>query len=186
MVVSPDTTIKFILGSKPRDNNDRPDLLSTLIAAIRMSSNSSSIDDLALCIFGLLSVVALDAKGGASLRRLDVDALAIDVVRDYSDSPQVHELAFTLLHNMMADVERGCHGWRVSDLTKVILDSIEEHTDEEILQANAIQLLRVISRGTCLAKSLVRNERGRRILAMANANFPDSCKELVDSLLHDE
>jgi len=76
MVVSPDTTIKFILGSKPWDNNDRPDLLSTLNAAIWMSSNSSSIDDLALCIFGLLSVVALDAKGGASLRRLDVDVLA--------------------------------------------------------------------------------------------------------------
>ena len=71
----------------------------------------------------------------------------------------------------------------MSDLTKVILDSIEEHKDEEILQANAIQLLRG---GTCLAKSLVRNERGRRILAKAKANFPDSCNELVDSLLHDK
>lgn len=72
-----------------------------------------------------------------------------------------------------------------------LVDSIETHPGEEMLQVNAIRLLGVVvarEDGTCAAEGtcLVRSERGRRILAMASASFPDSCKELVHSLLHEK
>lgn len=183
MVVWPYTTVDIILWSKPRDGDDRSDLLSTLLAAIR--ANSTNVD-LAECIFGLLSIVALDAIGGASLKGLDADSLAMDAIRNHPDSSRLHEAAFALLHSTIADFDG-----RINDFAKEILDSIETHPGEEMLQVNAIRFLRVVvSRedGTCAAegKGLVRSERGRRILAMASASFPNSCKELVDSLLHEK
>jgi hypothetical protein len=62
-----------------------------------------------------------------------------------------------------------------------LVDSIETHPGEEMLQVNAIRFLRVVvSRedGTCAAegKGLVRNKRGRWILAMASASLPNSWK----------
>lgn len=184
MVVWPCTTVDIILGrSKPREGDDRSDLLSTLLAAIR--ANSTNVD-LAECIFGLLSIVALDAIGGASLKGLDADSLAMDAIRNHPDSSRLHEAAFALLHSTIADFDG-----RINDFAKEILDSIETHPGEEMLQVNAIRFLRVVvSRedGTCAAegKGLVRSERGRRILAMASASFPNTCKELVDSLLHEK
>ena len=109
MVVSPDTVVPFIVRSRARDElrTDRPNrpgrpgFLSTLLAVIR--TNLHNIEFVS-CLFGFLSIVALDTKGSASLTYLDLDKLAMDAIREHPDDrPQLHEVAFSLLKNMGAD-----------------------------------------------------------------------------------
>jgi len=104
MVVSPDTTVTYIARSRAREElrNDRPNrrFLSVLLTAIRETLHDV---DFVSCTFGFLAVVALDTKGGASLAYLDAETLAMDAIREHPDSPQLHEVAFTLLKNMDAE-----------------------------------------------------------------------------------
>jgi len=76
-----------------------------------------------------LSIVALDAIGGASLKGLDADSLAMDAIRNHPDSSRLHEAAFALLHSTIAVFDG-----RINDFAKEILDSIETHPGEEMLQ----------------------------------------------------
>ena len=108
MVVSPDTTVTYIVRSRARDElrNDRPTrpgkpgFLSVLLSAIRTTLHDA---DFVSRTFGFLSVVALDMRGGASLAYLDANTLAMDAIREHPDSPQLHQVAFALLQNMDAE-----------------------------------------------------------------------------------
>jgi hypothetical protein len=75
--------------------------ISVLLTAIRETLHDV---DFVSCTFGFLAVVALDTKGGASLAYLDAETLAMDAIREHPDSPQLHEVAFTSLKNMDAEV----------------------------------------------------------------------------------
>lgn len=135
MVVSPNTTAKSMLKSK-RSNDDRPNFLSTLLTAIQRSPTKV---DLVFSIFGLLSNVALDAKGSTILRSLGANALAVEAIRDHPDSPELHSVAFALLRNVLNVHEN--EQQHTLDLVQLVLQSMEKHTEDEMLQINGCQLL---------------------------------------------
>ena len=93
--------IRYVLLMKNSSNNvQNIGHISVLLTAIRETLHDV---DFVSCTFGFLAVVALDTKGGASLAYLDAETLAMDAIREHPDSPQLHQVAFTLLKNMDAE-----------------------------------------------------------------------------------
>ena len=158
--------------------------LPTLLTSVQ--TNPTKVD-LVFSVFGLLSNVALDAKGSTILRGLGADALAVDAIRDHPDSPELHSVAFTLLQNIVNVHEK--EQQHTLDLVQLVLQSMEKHIDDEMLQINGCQLLLgvVASSQTpqlCTSvQSLVRSGNGTEVLTLAGEKFPNSCKDLVDGLL---
>ena len=178
-VVSPNTTITSILGQKRRrrsdnhDDNDRLDLLPTLLAAIQTHSNN---DNLAFSVFGLLSNVSLHKKGIASLRSLNVYTLAVEAVRKYPSHVELQSVAFSLLHHIGNDAND--EQTTTLDLADLVMKSIVTHPDEEMLQMNARQLLQDLLCGD-------ENDCCDEIVTLARENYP-SCTNLVDELLQND
>ena len=176
-VVSPNTTITSILGQTRRrrsdnnDDNDRLDLLPTLLAAIQTHSNN---DDLAFSVFGLLSNVSLHTKGIASLRSLNVYTLAVEAAHKYPSHVELRTVAFSLLHHIGNDAN---DEQTTLDLADLVMKSIVTHPDEEMLQMNARQLLQDLLRGDG-------NDCYDEIVTLARENYP-SCTDLVDELQND-
>jgi len=180
MVVSSITTVNSIFRSKRSSDSDLPMLLPTLLTAIQTNLNKI---DLVFSVFGLLSNVARNVKGRKILRSLDADTLAMDAIRGHPVSPELHDVAFALLQNVI-NVRQENNEQQLLDLAKMILESMEMHPEEEML-TNACRLLGVISQSTGTVQDLVRSGSGRQVLTLVSENFPDSCNELVDGLLHD-
>ena len=103
MVVSANTTLTSILGTTKRstrrmnDDNERVDLLPTLLTAIQTNSDNA---DLAFAVFGLLSNVAIYNEGSASLSGLDVHTLATEAIRIHSSHSDLHDVVSSLLQNV--------------------------------------------------------------------------------------
>ena len=174
MAVFP-TIVKSILRSN-RGNTDSQDLLPTLLTAIEMNANDS---DLLFSVFGLLLNVSFDAKGCSTLQDLEVVTVAVDAIRDHQDSPELHELAFVLLQNMIpADGESEQQDLVIAQL---VLQSMQMHSEEEMIQINGCQLLDTIYMQTDTVRGLVRSQSN--MLTLASEKFPDSCKSLVHGLL---
>ena len=102
MVVSANTTLTFILGTKRHrqmndDNNEQVDLLPTLLTAIQTHSDNA---DLAFSVFGLLSNIAIHDKGCTSLIGLDVHTLATEAIRIHSSHSDLHNVVSSLFQNV--------------------------------------------------------------------------------------
>ena len=72
MVVSPAKTARSILGPE-RGKRSHIDILSILLSTVESNPTNA---DLAFAVFGLLSNVAVDARGRATLKNLGADSLA--------------------------------------------------------------------------------------------------------------
>ena len=173
MAVFP-TIVKSTLRSNR--GTDSQDLLPTLLTAIEMNANDS---DLLFSVFGLLLNVSFDAKGCSTLQGLEVVTVAVNAIRDHQDSPELHELAFVLLQNTLpADGESEQQDLVIAQL---VLQSMQMHSEEEMVQINGCQLLDIIYTQADAVRGLVRSQSN--MLTLASEKFPDSCKSLVHGLL---
>ena len=165
------TAIKSILKSK-RIGDDNLDLLPTLVASIQ---NNPSNAELIFSIFGLFLNVASDVKGLSALESLDdINTVAVGAIRDHPNSPELHEVTFALLQNTVnADCES-------EDSANLILLSMKNYPEEEMLQINGCKLLALLCSQSQAAQTLARNDLN--ILSLASENY-SSCQRFVDGIL---
>jgi hypothetical protein len=179
------TTIDSLLGLKFR--NTEEEFIPTLLSAMKKTSRNDSFQHFVVSVFGLLSKVSQIAKGSALLRNLSIRSLAMDTIQSYFDTPRIHEIAFTLLRNVLLFDKRENDERQTNDLIELILKSATKYPREEALQENACRLLVALvsqsNDGCQEARRLIQSTRGRRILSKASKNFPESCQEVVCALL---
>jgi len=177
-----DTSINSILKLKFRSDDNIPGLVPTVLASIKTNRSDSN---LVATLFGLLLNVSRTSKGSAVLRASSIDSLVIDTIQEHFDTPQLHEMAFALLRNILLVDECETNATeRSSDLIKLAFKSAMKYQCHGELQENVCRLLFVLtSQSNDEVRRLVRGKRCRQILTLASKNFPDSCQEVVCVLL---
>ena len=177
-----ETSINSILKLKFRSDDNLPGLIPTVLASIKTNRSDSN---LVVTLFGLLLNVSRTSKGSAVLRASSIDSLMIDTIQEHFDTPQLHEMAFALLRNVLLVDECEMDATlKSSDLISLALNSAMKYPCNGELQENVCRLLVVLtSQSNDEVRRLVQGKRCRRILTLASKNFPDSCQEVVRLLL---
>ena len=151
--------------------------VATIIAAIHVFRNPG----IANVSFGLLKELAtLKEDMAKEVKNSGAITLAIDAIQNHSDIPELHGNVFSLLEITVSAENKQLH----VKIAKRILESMQKHPEEEILQSDGCRVLASLQKNRAL-KTLLRTGFGKKILVLARSVFPDVCGGIIDQLLRD-